>query len=357
MEYRQLGRSGLKISTLTLGTMMFGGQTDEATAASIIDAAREQGVNSIDTADAYHQGESERVVGRQIARQRDRWVLATKFGNPFDFDGNAGANGRDVNATGGARKHVIRAVEASLARLGTDYLDLVYLHREDHDTPVEETVRALGDLIAAGKLRYYGLSNHRAWRIAEFSHVADALGVPRPIASQPLYNLANRQVEAEQLSAAWHYGLGVISYSPLARGVLTGKYEPGAQPDANTRAGRQDRRLQETEWRPETLDLARHVELHARARNLSAAQFALAWVLNSRYITSAIAGPRTEAQWRDYLPALQYTLDAEDEAFVDSLVASGHPSTPGFIDPGHPFFGRLVRHGAPQDARTPGDAR
>ncbi|TDG06412.1 aldo/keto reductase [Paraburkholderia guartelaensis] len=357
MDYRQLGHSGLKISTLTLGTMMFGGQTDDATAERIIGAAQEQGVNSIDTADVYHQGESERVVGRHIARQRDRWVLATKFGNPVGNPSDSASGSRDINAAGASRKHVIRAVEASLARLNTDYLDLVYLHREDHHTPVEETVRALGDLIAAGKLRHYGLSNHRAWRIAEFSRVADLLGVSRPVASQPLYNLANRQVEAEQLSAAWHYGLGVISYSPLARGVLTGKYEPGAQPGADTRAGRQDRRLSETEWRAETIELARRVEAHAKERNLSAAQFALAWVLNSRYITSAIAGPRTEAQWRDYLPALQYRLDEDDEAFVDSLVASGHPSTPGFNDPGHPFFGRLVRHGATQDPRAPGGER
>jgi aryl-alcohol dehydrogenase-like predicted oxidoreductase len=339
MEYRQLGHSGLKISALTLGTMMFGGPTDEATSARIIDLADEQGVNSIDTADVYVKGESERIVGRHIARKRDRWILATKFGNPFPDD--------DVNAKGASRKHVIRAVEASLARLDTDYIDLLYLHREDHHTPVEETLRALGELIAAGKLRHYGLSNHRAWRIAEFSHVADALGVPRPVASQPLYNLANRQAEAEQLGAAYRYGLGVVSYSPLARGVLTGKYEPGAAPAADTRAGRNDRRLNQTEWRPESIDLARRVHEHAQARGLTAGQFALAWVLNSRYVSSTIAGPRTEAQWRDYLPALQYRLTAEDEAFVDALVASGHPSTPGFNDPGHPFFGRLVRHGAP----------
>jgi aryl-alcohol dehydrogenase-like predicted oxidoreductase len=151
------------------------------------------------------------------------------------------------------------------------------------------------------------------------------------------------------LTAAHRYGLGVISYSPLARGVLTGKYEPGATPAADSRAGRSDRRMQQTEWRPESLDLARRVREHAEARGLSAGQFALAWVLNSRYISSTIAGPRTEAQWRDYLPALRYRLTAEDEAFVDSLVTSGHPSTPGFNDPGHPFFGRIARHGAPQD--------
>jgi aryl-alcohol dehydrogenase-like predicted oxidoreductase len=321
MEYRQLGRSGIQVSTLTLGTMMFGGPTDEATAARIIDLAQEQGINSIDTADVYVKGESERVVGRSIAAQRERWVLATKFANPL-HEG-------DVNASGASRKHIVRAVDASLKRLNTDYIDLLYIHREDHLTPVKETVRALNELIQAGKLRYYGLSNHRAWKIAEFSHTA--------------------QAEAEQLTAAHRYGLGVISYSPLARGVLTGKYEPGATPAADTRAGRSDRRLQQTEWRPESLELARRVREHAEARGLSAGQFALAWVLNSRYISSTIAGPRTEAQWRDYLPALRYRLTAEDEAFVDSLVTSGHPSTPGFNDPGHPFFGRIARHGGPQD--------
>jgi aryl-alcohol dehydrogenase-like predicted oxidoreductase len=341
MEFRQLGRSGIKVSTLTLGTMMFGGPTDEATAARIIDKAHEQGVNSIDTADVYAGGESERVVGRCIAERRDRWVLATKFASPLG-DG-------DVNARGAARKHMMRAVEASLKRLNTDYIDLLYLHAEDHDTPADETVRALNDLIQAGKVRYYGLSNHRAWKIAEFSHTAQALGLAAPVASQPLYNIANRQAEAEQLTAAHRYELGVISYSPLARGVLTGKYEQGATPAADTRAGRGDRRLQQAEWRPESLELARLVREHAEARGMSAGQFAIAWVLNSRYISSTIAGPRTEAQWDDYLPALTYRMSAEDEAFVDSLVSSGHPSTPGFNDPKHPFFGRIPRRGSQEE--------
>ena len=335
MEYRQLGRSGINVSTLTLGAMTFGDTTDEATAARIIDKACEQGVNSIDTADVYVRGESERIVGRCIAAQRERWVLATKVVSPIDSG--------DVNARGASRKHVVRAVEASLKRLGTDYIDLLYLHAEDHHTPVDETVRALNDLVRAGKLRYYGLSNHRGWKIAEFAHTAQALGLDAPAASQPHYNIANRQAEVEQLTAAHRYGLGVISYSPLARGVLTGKYQPDVAPGADTRAGRGDSRLQQTEWRPESLQLARRVREHAEARGLSAAQFALAWVLNSRYITSTIAGPRTEAQWDDYLPALDHRLTAEDESFVDALVTPGHPSTPGFNDPKHPFFGRPVR--------------
>jgi aryl-alcohol dehydrogenase-like predicted oxidoreductase len=336
MEYRQLGRSGLKVSTLTLGTMMFGGPTPEAEALRIIDKAFEQGVNSIDTADGYADGESERIVGRAIAARRDNWVLATKFAN---------ARGPGINARGASRKYIIQAVEASLRRLGTDYIDILYVHREDHDTPAEETVRALNDLIRDGKLRYYGLSNFRGWRIAEFAHTAQALGLEGPAASQPLYNIANRQAEAEQLTAAHRYGLGVVSFSPLARGVLTGKYTSGVTPADDTRAGRGDRRILQTEWRDESIDLAQRVREHAESRGWTASRFALAWVLNSGYVSSAIVGPRTEAQWDDYLPALDYTLDAADEAFVDSLVASGHPSTPGFNDPGHPFFGRLARSG------------
>jgi aryl-alcohol dehydrogenase-like predicted oxidoreductase len=144
MEYRQLGRSGIKVSTLTLGTMMFGGPTDEATAARIIDLAQEQGINSIDTADVYVKGESERVVGRSIAAQRERWVLATKFANPLQEG--------DVNASGASRKHIVRAVEASLKRLNTDYIDLLYIHREDHETPVEETVRAVLRIVESSRV-------------------------------------------------------------------------------------------------------------------------------------------------------------------------------------------------------------
>ena len=344
IDYRNLGRNGIRVSPLTLGTMMFGGQTDEATAARIAAKAFEQGVNFIDTANGYNKGASEEVVGRLIAPQRSQWVLSTKFVNP-----NPGAQG--PNDRGASRHNVIQSVEASLKRLGTDYIDLFYLHREDHTTPIAETVRALGDLIRAGKIRSYGLSNHRAWKLAEFSRTADALGIDRPAASQPLYNLANRQIENEHLPAAEYYGIGVVPYSPLARGVLTAKYDPTKPPGADTRAGRSDKRILQTEWRPESLDLAQQIKNHAEGRRISAGQFALAWVLNNRLITSAIAGPRTEAQWDDYLPALQYRFTAEDEAFVDSLVVTGHSSTPGYNDPSHPFHGRQPRSrdGQPAD--------
>lgn len=333
MQYRQLGRSGIQVSPICLGTMMFGGQTDERTAQAITDRALEQGVNFIDTANVYNAGKSEEVVGRLVAPYRDKWVLATKFG---------GGQGGWPNESGASRKAIIAAIEASLKRLNTAYIDLIYVHREDRATPVEETVAALGDLIRDGKVRYYGLSNHRAFKIAEFSHVADRLGVDRPAASQPLYNLANRQIEQEHLLACDHYGVGVVPYSPLARGVLTAKYQPDQKPGIDTRAGRADKRLSETEWRPESIRLAQEMKRHAEARGITTGQFALAWVLANKLVTSAIAGPRTLEQWEDYVPALAYKWTAEDEALVDRFVATGHPSTPGYNDPGHPYLGRLV---------------
>jgi aryl-alcohol dehydrogenase-like predicted oxidoreductase len=333
MYYRSLGRSGIQVSPLCLGTMMFGNQTDETEARRITDRAFEQGINFIDTANVYNSGRSEEVVGRLIAANRDKWVLATKFG---------GGQGGWPNESGASRKAIVVAVDASLKRLGTDYIDLIYVHREDRATRVEEQVAALGELIRAGKVRYYGVSNHRAWKIAEFSHIADRLGVDRPAASQPLYNLANRQIEQEHLTACAHYGVGVVPYSPLARGVLTAKYEPGAKPGADTRAGRSDKRISETEWRAESLTLAQEIKSHVQARGLSTGQFAVAWVLANKFVTSAIAGPRTLEQWEDYVPALGYRWTAEDEALVDRFVVTGHSSTPGYNDLGHPYLGRVL---------------
>lgn len=333
MDYRILGRTGMRVSRLCLGTMMFGARTDTEAARAIVDKAYDQGVNFLDTANNYNAGQSEIEVGKLIASKRNDWIVATKFVNPDPA-------GRAPNNFGASRRNLIQCVDASLKRLNTDYIDLLYLHREDPRTPVAETVRALGDLVRAGKLRYYGLSNHASWKLAEFSLTADALGVDRPAASQPLYNLANRQPELEQLPAADHFGIGVVSYSPLARGVLTAKYDPTQPPPPGSRADANDKRLQQTEWRPESFALAQAIKEHAQARGLTAGQFALAWVLNNRLITAAIAGPRTEEQWDDYLPALAYTFTAEDEDLVNRLVVTGHASTPGYNDPHYPITGR-----------------
>jgi aryl-alcohol dehydrogenase (NADP+) len=334
VEYRHLGRSGLKVSPLCLGTMMFGGPTDEPTAQRIIAKAREAGVNFIDTADAYTGGRSEEVTGRAISNQRDQWVLATKLAN---------ATGEGPNGGGLSRKWVMRAIDASLRRLGTDYIDVYYLHKEDLGTPLDETVRAVGDLVRAGKIRYFGVSNYKSWRVAEICNICDRLGIDRPVVSQPYYNAMNRMPEVEHLPACAHYGLGVVSYSPLARGVLTGKYVPDAAAPADSRAGRKDRRMLQAEWRPESLRLAQEIKQHAEARGMTAGQFAVRWVLNNSLVTGTIAGPRTEAQWDDYVGALDHAFTAEDEALIDRLVPPGHPSTPGFSDPAYPIEGRVPR--------------
>ena len=335
MNYRYLGRSALKVSPLCLGAMMFGGETDEVTSRRIIDKAAASGINFIDTADAYHAGRSEAVVGRAIAEQRDRWVVATKFGYPSSA--TAGPNEQ-----GQSRKWIMQSVEASLKRLGTDYIDVLYFHRALTDAPMEEGIRAVGDLIRQGKIRYYGVSNFHGWRIAEMVRIADQLGIERPVVSQPLYNIVNRTAEVEQLPVAGNYELGVVPYSPLARGVLSGKYAPDTPPPADTRAGRGDKRIQQTEWRPESLEIAQTIARHAAERGTTSIVFAIAWVLKNSLISAAIAGPRTEAHWDSYMDALGLELGPDDEKLVDGLVVPGHASTHGFTDPGYPVEGRRV---------------
>jgi aryl-alcohol dehydrogenase-like predicted oxidoreductase len=331
MDYRRLGHSGLRVSPLCLGTMVFGDRTDEKAAARIIATAFDAGVNFIDTADAYANGASEAMVGKLIASRRQQWVLATKVANPI----GAGPNGRGVS-----RKWMMQAIEASLKRLGTDYVDVYYLHKEDHGTPLAETVRAMADLIRAGKVRYFGVSNYRSWRIAEICNICDRLGIDRPVVSQPHYNALNREPEVEHIPACGYYGLGVAPYSPLARGVLTAKYAPGAAPAEDSRAGRNDTRMMQTEWRPQSLAIAQEIGRHAEARGITAGQFAIAWLLNHRLVSSVVTGPRTQEQWDDYVGALAYRFTAEDEAVVDRLVTPGHSSTPGHVDPSYPIEGR-----------------
>jgi len=334
MQYRYLGRSALRVSPLCIGAMMFGGATDEATARRIIDKARDQGINFIDTADGYNGGKSEEVVGRAIREHRHHWILATKFGHRM---------GTGPNEGGQSRKWIFQDVENSLRKLGTDYIDLLYFHKADVEAPFEEALRAIRDLQTQGKVRSYGVSNFKGWRIAEICRAADAVGIDRPIASQPLYNMVDRLSEVEQLPAAGHYGLGVVPYSPLARGVLSGKYAKDGPPPEGSRVARGDERIKQTEWRKESVDIAQAVAARAASKGLSTVAFAIAWVLKNRFVSAAIAGPRTQEQWDSYLPALDAKLDAEDEAFVDGLVSPGHASTPGYTDPAYPIEGRQLR--------------
>lgn len=333
--YRPLGASGLKVPPLWLGTMLFGEQTSEAEAASLLAATRERGLNALDTADIYTGGQSERIVGRLVKGERERWTIASKAANPV---------GTDPNDRGGSRRWLTRAVEASLARLDTDVIDLYYLHRDDEGTPVEETVATMGLLIERGRILYWGLSNFRAWRVARFVETARRLGVPPPVACQPPYSLVTRGIETELLPACSHYGLGVVCYSPLARGVLSGKYAADGQaPPADSRAARSDKRLMQTEWRPESLNLSQEFKAHAAARGVSPTRLAIAWVLNNSLVSGVIGGPRTRAQWQDYLDALDVRVTADDEAWVDARVRPGHASTPGYTDPIYPVTGRQPR--------------
>jgi len=341
MEYEFLGRSGLQVSRLCLGGMMFGGPTDAATSERIIARAFDAGVNVIDTADQYHAGQSERIIGTAIRANRHDWIVSTKLAN---------AMGTGPNMSGLSRKWIIQAAEDSLRRLGTDFIDIYYLHREDFNASLEGIVSAMGDLIASGKIRYFGLSNHRAWRLAEICNLCDRMGVDRPVVSQPYYNAMNRMPEVEHLPACHYYGLGVIPYSPLARGVLTGKYDPKAPPPADTRAGRRDKRMLEAEWREESLNIAGQVKENAARAGATSIQFAVRWVLNNRLVTATIIGPRTEEQFEAYLSALDYEFTRADEELIDRLVIPGHPSTPGFNDPHYPIEGRVPRTGPTADA-------
>ncbi|MGH8801723.1 MAG: aldo/keto reductase [Casimicrobiaceae bacterium] len=337
MEYRRLGASGLEVSIVCLGAMMFGDRTPEADAREIVAVARDAGVNFIDTADVYANGASETITGAAIRDGRSRWIVATKVANRL-----AGAANADPHTGGLSRRWIFQACDTSLARLGCEWIDIYYLHRDDPATPITETVAAVGDLIHAGKIRYFGLSNFRAWRIAEVIRCCDRLSVPRPVVCQPYYNLLNRMPEVEILPACDHFGIGVASYSPLARGVLTGKYADGSVPEGS-RAAHKDRRMMQTEFRRESFAIAAKLAAHASATGRSAVQFALAWLWANPILSAVIAGPRTREQWQGYVDAVGTAWNDDDEALVDSLVAPGHPSTPGYSDPAYPFHGRQRR--------------
>ncbi|MDP6388444.1 MAG: aldo/keto reductase [Alphaproteobacteria bacterium] len=334
MPHRALGATGIRVSALCLGTMSFGARTSFAEAGRITAAARDAGINFIDTADVNAGGDSERTIGRLVRCDRTRWVLATKFGNRF-WPG--------PNRAGLGRKWLMESLHTSLRRLATDTIDLFYLDWDDASTPLDETVWTLGQAIHQGAIRAWGFSNFAAWRIPELIAVSDRLGVDRPIAAQPCYNALTRTAEAEYLPACRHFGIGVVPYSPLARGVLTAKYQAGRPPPRGSRAWHRDARLFETEYRGESLRLAGALKTYAESRGMTAVEFAVAWLLNNEIVTSVVAGPRTRRQWMGYLTAPARTISPEDEAFVDGLVAPGSASTPGYRDPRSPVAGRVPR--------------
>ena len=331
MDYRYLGESGLRVSTICLGTMNFGATTGEAGARGMVEIARERGVNFIDTADAYNGGKSEAMLGTLLAEDRQSWILASKVGQQ---------DGPPERKLGLSRKWMLEAIDRSLDRLGTDYVDIYYMHHVDWDTPLEESVGAMGDIVASGKASYWGFSNHRPWQVGELIRLCDKLGTPRPVVAQPLYNLVNRQPESDLLPACEYYGIGVAPYSPLARGVLTGKYRPQGEPPPDSRAGRGDASILDRDMQMESFRAVSRIERRIAGRGMTVADFAIQWLLNNRLVSSVIAGPRTVAQWEAYLGALDAAFTARDEAFCDKLVAPGHPATPGYTWPRYPVQGR-----------------
>ena len=331
MDYRQLGRCGTRVSPICLGTMMFGGQTSAADSTRIIHKAIDQGVNFIDTANMYNAGESEVVVGKAIADRRDSVILATK-GRQKMGDG--------PNDWGGSRVHMMRELDNSLRRLNLDDVDIYYYHAPDETTPIEETLRAMDDMVRSGKVRYIAVSNFRAWRVCEALWTSDRLNLNKFVCVQPLYNIVNRDIEVELLPLCQEHGLGVVSYSPLARGILTGKYKPGAAFPEGSRASRNDPRMLQAELRDASIELSQQLVTHCEKKGCAPSQFALAWVLANPILTSVIIGPKTEAQFDDNMQALSVEITDEDEQFIDTLVPPGEHSGKGFQDTAYPITGR-----------------
>ena len=311
MQYRALGRTGLKVSQLCLGTMMFGGKTDEEESFRIIDHAINEGVNFIDTADVYAGNESERILGKALAAEgkRDNIILATKF----NF-----ANPADRNARGLSRRHVINACDASLKRLNTEWIDLYQMHRCSSVIPIDETLRALDDLVKAGKIRYIGGSMFPAWRIVESLWVAKELGLNRLICEQPAYHLLDRTAEREVIPAAQSFGMAVIPWGPLCGGLLSGKYTRDEQVEgARWQDGKDNANRRATDHTWEVLNFLRAM---ASDKGCSMSQLALAWNMAQPGVTAPIIGPRTFAQVEDNLQAVDVEMTEEDLARIDDLV-------------------------------------
>ena len=346
MKYTKLGSSGTVVSKIALGTMYFGSETPEADAFSILDRFLESGGNLIDTANVYVGGVAEQVVGRWLAARpsdiTDRVVLATKGRSRM---------GPDVNDAGLSRRHLHRVLNASLSRLGVETVDLYQLHASDLQTPMEETLRFLDDAIRAGKIHYVGLSNFTGWELQRFVSTAKAMDVPVPITLQPQYSLLSREIEWEIVPAALHNGLGLLPWSPLAGGFLSGKYQRGTKPTSDTRAG-SDKSLYQ--WTSEeyadndqnwdTIDAVTRI-----AQNIGAtpSQVALSWLMHRPGVTAPIVGARTTKHLTDNLAATDLALDAQATAALDAV------STPR--SGGYPYgaFGKWQRARAVDGSSLP----
>ena len=322
-HYRNFGRTGVKVSPLCLGCMMFGGKTGPEDSRAIIDRAIDAGINFLDTANVYSRGRSEEVTGEALKRngKRDRVFLATKVHGTMSDD--------DPNMAGNSRRHIIEQCEASLRRLQTDHIDLYQIHRPQSDVPIDETLRALDDLIRAGKVRYIGTSTFAAWQVVESLWVASELGLNRFVSEQTPYNLLDRRVERELLPMAQTFGLAVIPWSPLAGGLLTDKYQAGKPPPSDSRFGDTGKpphlngRLTQAYW-----DVLGDLQAVARDKGVPLSQLALAWNLSRPGVTSPIIGPRTMEQLEDNLKAVEIEVTEADRERLDKICAPGLMRSP-----------------------------
>jgi aryl-alcohol dehydrogenase-like predicted oxidoreductase len=323
MNYVPFGRTGAKVSPLTLGCMMFGGKTSTADSARIIDRALEAGINFLDTANVYNEGRSEEVTGAALKAngKRSRVILATKVHRPMDAS--------DPNAAGLSRRHIIAECEASLRRLQTDYIDLYQLHRQQTDTAIDETLRALDDLVRAGKVRYLGTSTWAAWQITESLWCSDRHHLNRIVCEQPPYNLLDRRIERELLPMCRTYGIATIPWSPIAGGLLSGKYRAGQPRPTGTRFfDTSASPINAARWTENSLAAVEKLLPLAEARHVPLSQFALAWVMHQPGVTSPIVGPRTLEQFEDNLKALDLKLSATELKRVDEIVPPGSHTSP-----------------------------
>ena len=323
MDYRPLGRTGVKVSNLCLGCMMFGGKTGEQDSFAIIDRAIDAGINFLDTANVYSRGRSEEVTGAALKRngKRQRIVVATKVHGKMADD--------DPNMEGNSRRHIIEQCEASLRRLQTDYIDLYQIHRPDSTIPIDETLRALDDLIRDGKVRYIGTSTYAAWQVVESLGVSKELGLNRFVCEQPPYNLLDRRIERELLPMTRTYGIGTIPWSPLAGGLLTGKYTRNQPPPAESRFGDLENAPHlQRRWQERLFNVTEGLAPLAEAKGCSMSQLALAWCMQQPGVTSPIIGPRTMGQLEDNLGARDLTIDDTDRATIDALVPPGTMVSP-----------------------------
>jgi aryl-alcohol dehydrogenase-like predicted oxidoreductase len=313
MEHRLLGRTGVRVSPLCLGTLNFGGATGEADSIRIIHAALDGGIDFIDTANVYNQGESEAVVGRALAGRRDRVVLATKV---------HGRTGPGPNDQGNSRLHILRACDDSLRRLGTDYIDLYQIHRPSPEIPIDETLGALTDLVRAGKVRYIGCSTHPAWMVMEALAVSEQRGLARYVSEQPPYNLLDRRIENELVPLAERHGLALLPWAPIAQGVLAGRYAASSLPD-DSRAARQPGSIYAERVTRRGIAAAERFVALARECGKTPGQLALVWCKDQPAVTSPIIGPRTIAQLADVLPVLEMRLSEPERAACDAINPPG----------------------------------